>query len=85
MFQCRKDKGGYANIQFGDANTKFGCANTSVCPANTGFIAAGHQRATKLTSVFLSTSSFCICQLCASLITSTIQLQNLAGTSTSKS
>ena len=43
-------------------------ANTSVCPANTGFIAAGHQRATKLTSVFLSSSSFCICQLCGSLM-----------------
>ena len=41
MFQCRKDKGGCANI-------KFGCANTSVCSANMGFIAAGHQRATKL-------------------------------------
>ena len=50
MFQRRKDKGSYVNIKFGCANIQIWMANTSVCPANMGFIAAGHQRATKLTN-----------------------------------
>ena len=40
MFQCRKGKGA--------VQIQIWMANTSVCQANMGFIAAGHQRATKL-------------------------------------
>ena len=50
MFQCRKDKGPYANIKFGCANIKIWMANTSVCSANMRFIAADDQRATNWTN-----------------------------------
>ena len=50
MFQRRKDKGSYVNIQFGCANIQIWLANTSVCSANIRSIAAGHQRATNWTN-----------------------------------
>ena len=50
MFQRRKDKGSYVNIQFGFANIQIWMANTSVCSANMRFIAAGDQRATNWTN-----------------------------------
>ena len=54
MFQRRKDKGSYVNIQFGCANIQIWMANTSVCSANMRFIASkaskSHQRATNWTN-----------------------------------
>ena len=50
MFQCRKRQRGCTNI-------KYRMANTLLLSANMGFIAAGHQRATKLKNTKYDTNT----------------------------
>ena len=69
MFQCRKDKGGCANIKFGWANNKYRTANTSVCLGKHGIYCRRPSKSHKVDK-------------CKMMMMTKIQMRNNSNTKT---